>query len=563
MKKEKTAQLVFAALGGVGEIGMNMALYGFGPANDRRWLIVDCGVTFAGPHLPGIDLIMPDTRFIEAHADRIAGLVLTHAHEDHYGALLDLWPALDCPVFATRFAKAMVDAKARGNGFSSSVPIKVVKPGERFVAGPFELELVPMAHSIPQSCGVLISTEAGHALHTGDWKIDADPVGGWATDETRLRRIGKHCRPLALIADSTNATRDGASPSESEVAANLTKLIKDAPHRVAVTIFASNVGRMISIARAAQAAGRQVVASGRAVHRISEIAREQGMLDGIDEFFDQDAFSSLPRNKVLLLCTGSQGEARAAMARIARKTHPVIELSPGDQVIFSSRAIPGNEREINDIHNALVDSGVKVITDRDELVHVSGHPRRHEMRQLYDWTRPDVLVPVHGEAVHLKAHCDLGAELKIAEILPARNGDLVSLFPSQGVARAEIPAGRSYLDGYILCDPADSGVSERRKLSLGGHVTVSLCVNAKGRMEGGLKISVIGLPRIEDDEDFDPHATIRTAVAGVIKGLNRRTRGDAERLAEAIRRAVRGELYAIWGNKPMVTIFVHEARTGT
>jgi ribonuclease J len=558
MNATKSAQMVFAALGGVGEIGMNMALYGFGPANDRRWLIVDCGVTFAGPHLPGIDLIMPDIRFIQAHAERIAGLVITHAHEDHYGALLDLWPALECPVFATPFAKAMVDAKARGNGFARSVPIEVVQPGQRFSAGPFELELVSMAHSIPQSCGVLISTEAGHVLHTGDWKIDPDPVGGWATDEARLREIGKQCRPLALVGDSTNATRDGVSPSETEVAETLESLIRSAPHRVAVTIFASNVGRMISIARAAKAAGRQVVASGRAVHRISEIAREQGMLDGIDEFLDHDAFTHLPRKKTVLLCTGSQGEQRASMARIARKNHPAIELSPGDRVIFSSRAIPGNEREINDIHNALVDQGVEVITDRDGLVHVSGHPRRNEMRQLYKWTRPDVLVPVHGEAVHLKAHAALAAEAKIDEILPARNGDLVSLFPAQKVQRDEIPAGRSYLDGYMLCEPSESGVNERRKLSVGGHVTVSLCLNKSGRMEGGLKTSIIGMPRIDDDEEYDPQGAIGMAVEGVLKGVSRRKRLDADRLAEAMRRAVRGELYAIWGTKPLVTVFVHE-----
>ncbi|HUV32011.1 MAG TPA: ribonuclease J, partial [Devosiaceae bacterium] len=406
MPKRNPEELVFAPLGGVGEIGMNMALYGLGPKNDRRWLIVDCGVTFGGPNLPGIDLILPDIRFLEAQTKRIDGLVLTHSHEDHYGALLDLWPELGCPVFASRFAKSMLEAKARSNGFTENVPVTIVEPGKRFQAGEFELELIEMAHSIPESFGLLISTPAGNVLHTGDWKLDPNPVGSAPTDIERLERIGRDSHPLAVIGDSTNATRDGESPSEADVAKTIDELIAKAPNRVAVTIFASNVGRMITIAKAAQKAGRKVVASGMAVHRISRIARDLGMLEGIDEFLDQDSFRHLPRDKVVLICTGSQGEPRAAVARIARQEHPAIELARDDMVIFSSRTIPGNEREVTDIQNLLIDQGVTLVTDRDALVHVSGHPRRGELRRLYALTKPDILVPAHGEALHLKKHAE-------------------------------------------------------------------------------------------------------------------------------------------------------------
>jgi len=550
------AELVFVPLGGVGEIGMNMGLYGLGPASDRRWLIVDCGVTFAGPHLPGIDLILPDIRYLESQTRRIDALVLTHAHEDHYGALLDLWPELECPVFASTFAKAMLDAKAMANGFVDTVPVQIAEPGKPFAAGAFTAELVPMAHSIPESFGLLIRTGAGNVFHTGDWKLDQTPVGGAPTDLDRLEAIGREVRPLALVCDSTNATRDGESPSESEVAGALEELIAAAPNRVAVTIFASNVGRMISIARAAQKAGRQVVASGRAVHRISRIARELGMLEGIDEFLDQDSFRHLPRDKVVLICTGSQGEPRAAMARIARQEHPAIELAAEDTVVFSSRTIPGNERDVIDIQNRLIDQGVRLVTDRDALVHVSGHPRRDELRRLYQLTRPDMLVPVHGEALHLKMHADLARAEGIETVLEARNGDLVRLFPKPGVARGEVPAGRLYLDGNLLCDPEQSRVGERRKLAFGGHIVVSVAVDAAGHILSGPDLRFAGIPETDDgDESLQNIAA--SAIEGVIRSLSRKRRANPDTFAEALRRAVRAEVAAAWGKKPTVDVVVH------
>ena len=550
------SELVFAPLGGVGEIGMNMGLYGFGPARNRQWLIVDCGVTFAGPSLPGIDLIMPDLAPIIPERRKIVGLVLTHSHEDHYGALLDLWPDLECTVFASPFAKAMLEAKARENSFGEVPPVRTVLPGKPFAAGDFKVELVPMAHSIPENFALLISTPAGNVLHTGDWKLDPEPVGSVPTDVDRLQAIGRDVRPLAVVSDSTNATREGDSPSEADVARNLDKLIAEAPYRVAVTIFASNVGRMISIAKAARKAGRQVVASGRAIHRIGQIARDLGMMEGIPEFLDQDNFDTLPRDKMVLICTGSQGEARAAIARIAAKEHPAITLSAGDTVIFSSRTIPGNEREVIDIQNRLIDQGLRLITDRDALVHVSGHPRRNELKRLYEWTRPDVLVPVHGEALHLALHAQLGRDAGIKSVLEMRNGDLARLFPAARVEPKFFQTGRVYLDGSVLCTPEESKVSERRKLAFAGHIAVSLAVDSDGDIVSGPDIRFTGVP-IAGDPDDNLQTIATDAIEGVVRSLAPKRRADPAAFAEALRRAVRGEVGNAWGKKPAVEVFVH------
>jgi ribonuclease J len=549
-------QLVFVPLGGVDEIGMNFGLYGYGEPSKRKWLIVDCGLTFAKPDLPGIDLVMPDIRFLEDEVDHIEGIVITHAHEDHYGALLDLWPYLECKVFATPFTKAMIDGKARSNNFDYDVPVTVVQAGEKFKAGPFSLELVNVAHSIPESNALYIETPAGRALHTGDWKFDPSPVGNAPTDEKRLQEIGAMDAPIAVIGDSTNAIRDGESPGEGEVAASLEKLIAEAPARVAVTIFASNVGRMISIARAAQAADRHVVAAGRSVHRVSEIARDLGLMDGIEPFLDMDAFGYLPRDKVVLICTGSQGESRAAMARIARDDHPVITLNKGDRVIFSSKAIPGNERDVIDIQNMLVDQGIEVITDRDALVHVSGHPRRDELRKLYGWLKPHVLVPAHGEPTHLEAHLELGREIGIEHCLRVRNGDMAVLFPKPDVSVAEAPSGRLYLDGEILCQPDESGVRERRRLSYGGVVSISLCVNSKGQVTSGPQLDLVGLPEIVD-EDGDFVEVVEDAIKATLKSMPPKKRADLVVITEAIRRSVRSEVNQVWGKKPHVKVFAH------
>lgn len=557
MAKNSGDSLVFVPLGGVGEIGMNMAAYGFGPELDRKWIVVDCGVSFGGPAQPGIELIMADPVFLEENADDILGLILTHSHEDHYGAVLDLWPGFDRPVYATAFTAAMLEAKRIGNGMPDRVDVNIVKPGKPFELGPFKIEAINMAHSIPESNALLIETSLGRVLHSGDWKLDPNPVGGAPTDIERLKKVGEVETPLALICDSTNALKDGTSPSEQEIGATLEKLIAGAPHRVAVTTFASNLGRIISVARAAKKAGREVVLSGRSLHRIVTIARELGLMEGIPPFLDQDMYDQLPRKKVVLLCTGSQGEARAAVSRIARGVHPVIDLNAGDAMIFSSWAIPGNEKEVLDIQNHLIDRGIEVITSRDELVHVTGHPRRDELKQLYGWVKPHVLVPVHGEAAHLEAHAALAKGEGIANVISARNGDMVRLFPDPMQFPGEVRTGQLYLDGDILCTPDESGVRGRRRLSFGGFVAVSLCIDKRGEIVGQVALQVEGLPELDDPDEETPSEIAQKTIMGVVRGMASKRRGDPDVLGEAIRRGVRGEIASYWGRKPNVSVFVH------
>jgi ribonuclease J len=556
MARKYRDELVFVPLGGVGEIGMNMGAYGFGPEHARKWIVIDCGVTFGGPHQPGIELIMADPTFLEENADDVLGLILTHAHEDHYGAVLDLWPGFDRPVFATAFTAAMLAAKRASDAIVENVAVTLMRPGKPFSLGPFTVEAINVAHSIPESNALLITTPVGRVLHTGDWKLDPTPVGGAPTDVARLAAIGAEEGPLALVCDSTNALKEGVSPSEADIAVTLDQMIAAAPYRVAVTTFASNVGRVITVARAAQKAGRQVVMSGRAMHRISGIARELGMMEGIAPFLDQDAFRTLPRDKVVLLCTGSQGDPRASIARIARGEHPVIDLNAGDRVIFSSWAIPGNEREVIDIQNLLIDRGIDLITRDDGLVHVTGHPRREELKRLYDWVKPQVLVPVHGEPVHLTAHAALGRAHGIPNVIPARNGDMVRLFPDPMNQPGEVRVGELYLDGNVLCTPDESGVKGRRRLSFGGHVVVSLCVSSNGQVAAGPDIVIEGLPEVEDDDD-SLGTVIKRTVFGVLKSIPPKRRSDTDMVNAALNKAIRGEVNAYWGRKPNVTVFVH------
>src|SRR6478735_3516505 len=400
-------QLVFAPLGGVGEIGMNLSIYGVGDERRRTWLAVDLGVSFAAEeHLPGVDLILPDIRYLVEERKNLAGLVLTHAHEDHFGALIDLWPRLKVPLFATPFTAALLEAKCAGEPGAPKIPVNVIALGSRFKVGPFDIELVTMAHSIPESTALAIRTPVGTVLHTGDWKIDPTPGVGWATDEKRLKELGDE-GVLAMVCDSTNVIRGGESPSEADVAATLKDIVAQAKHRVCVTTFASNVARMRAVAEAAFANGREVVAIGRAMDRVIQVAGERGYFDGLPPFRSSDTYGYLPRDKVVALLTGSQGEPRAALARVAEDQHPDITLASGDTVILSSRTIPGNEKPVGRIVNNLIRQGIQVITDRTHMVHVSGHPRRGELERLYQWVRPKVAVPVHGEALHIDEHAKL------------------------------------------------------------------------------------------------------------------------------------------------------------
>jgi ribonuclease J len=547
-------QLVFAPLGGVGEIGMNLSIYGIGGDRRGQWLAVDLGVSFAAEeHLPGIDLIFPDIRYLVEERKSLAGLVLTHAHEDHFGALVDLWPQLKVPVYATPFTAALLAAKCAGEPGAPEIPVTIVPLGGRVTIGPFDVEFVSVAHSIPESNALIIRTPLGAVLHTGDWKIDPTPILGPPTDEAKLRALGQEgC--LALVGDSTNAVREGRSPSEADVAKTIADLIRSARGRVAVTTFASNVARLRAVADGARAAGREVVVVGRAMERITQVARETGYLDGVQEFRSAEFYGHLPPDKVVALCTGSQGEPRAALARIAEDQHPDVTLSRGDRVIVSARSIPGNEKAIGRVLNGLIDQGIEVITDRTHLVHVSGHPRRAELEELIGWVKPKILIPAHGEALHLSEHAKLARRLGVPTVIECRNGDLVELAPQPGVID-EVPAGRIYKDGSVLIEADARTVADRRRLSFAGAVSVAIAVTANGELAADPEIDMIGIPERGRDGVLMSNIAFE-AVMDTVKTLPRARRRDPDSVSEAVRGAVRSAIAQNWGKKPMCHVHV-------
>jgi len=548
-------ELLFAPLGGIGEIGMNLAVYGVGDGRRRTWLIVDCGVLFAAEeHLPGVDLILPDIRFLMAERRNIVGLVLTHAHEDHMGALMDLWPRLNVPLYATPFAAALFEARRLSEAGAPAIPVNVVPLGGRLSLGPFTIDFINVAHSIPESNALAIRTPLGIVVHTGDWKIDATPLIGDPTDQAKLTALGDE-GVLALVGDSTNAVRDGRSPSEAEVAKTLAELIRTAPARVAVTTFASHVGRIRAVAAAARAAEREVVLVGRAMQRVVQVARETGYLDGVQDFGDAESYGYLPPDKVLALCTGSQGEPRAALARIAQDEHPEVTLSRGDRVIFSARTIPGNEIAVSRVINGLVSQGVEVITDRDHLVHVSGHPRRAELLDMIGWVRPKILIPAHGEPLHLSEHAKLARRAGVPQVLVCRNGDLVQLAPGPAAIVDEVPSGRLYKDGSLLIEAESRTVAARRRLSFAGVVSVALALSERGTLAADPEIELIGIP--ETDANGRAMAEIaRDAVEESFETLPTPRRRDPDEVAEAIRRAVRAAIAERWNKKPICHVHV-------
>jgi len=551
----KGAEFVFLPLGGVGEIGMNLYLYGYGRDGAREWLIVDMGVTFGGEAEPGVDVILPDIRFIEEERHNIAGLLLTHAHEDHFGAVIDLWPQLaGVPVYATPFTAEMLKSKLAEIGLVNGFPLQVMPLGDRRSIGPFDVELISMSHSIPEPSAVVIRTPLGAALHTGDWKLDENPLTSAPTDAERLKALGEDGL-VALICDSTNAVRDGVSPSEADVAVTLARLIREAPRRVAVTIFASNVARIGSVANAARAAGRELVVVGRAMFRVIEAAQATGYLDLNLAFHEETAFDKLPPHKIVALCTGSQGEPRAAMARIAQGEHPNVKLDAGDMVIFSSRTIPGNEKAVSRIQNALADLRVEVVTDQDAAVHVSGHPRRGELEQLYGWVRPTVAIPMHGEGRHLEAHAKFAEKLGVKQVVRARNGAMVRLLPGPAAIIDDVPVGRLYRDGLIVTRADDGQVRERRKLSFVGSVAVSLVLSEKGHLLADPEVALTGLPAA-DNEGSSMAEIARDAVIGTIESIPRARRKDQALVSEAVRRSVRAAVNQAWGKKPVCSVLL-------
>ncbi len=545
-------ELVFLPLGGSGEIGMNMNLYGFGKPNNRKWIMIDCGVTFGDLSTPGVEIICPDPAFILEHKKSLLALIFTHGHEDHIGAVAHIAPMLKCPVYATPFTAALVRRKLEEYG--AQINLRVIGMSSRFEIGPFDLEFVTLTHSIPEPNGVAIRTPLGMVLHTGDWKIDPEPTLGPVTDDAVLRGIGDE-GVLVMVCDSTNVFSRGESGSETKVKESLTALIAAQEGRVAVTTFASNVGRVVSICEAAAAADRSVCLLGRSMLRIVDAAREADILPGNLSFVQPEEAGHLPREHVLYLCTGSQGEPRAALSRIARDDHPDLVLSEGDTVIFSSKIIPGNEREIFTLQNDLVNLGVKVITEKDEFVHVSGHPCREELRQMYAWARPRFAIPVHGEARHLEEHAEFALELGVEDSLAPRNGDLIRLAPGAPEVIEDVPSGRLLLDGRLLLPEGAAPMRERRKLSFAGIVAVGVALDSDGEIAAPPAVSVIGAPQKDEDGD-DLVSRLTDAAEEGIASVQRKKRHDDEAVTIAVERAVRNVMSEAWGKRPIVKVLI-------
>jgi ribonuclease J len=539
--------LYFLPLGGTGEIGMNLNLYGHG----GKWLMIDLGVMFGDDSTPGIDVIMPDIRYIEERRNSLAGLVLTHAHEDHIGAVPYLWPRLRCPIYATAFTASVVRQKLREHGLTEDAPITEVPLSGKFSIPPFDLELITLTHSIPEPNAIVIRTPAGNVLHTGDWKLDPDPLVGAVSDEAALRRLGEE-GVLAMVCDSTNALVNGHSGSESAVRDSLHELVGRLKNRVAVACFASNVARVETIAKIAAVHGRRVALVGRSLWRIAQAAKDNGYLADIPPFITEHDVGYLPREEVLMICTGSQGEPRSALARIAKGDHPAVALEAGDTVVFSSRIIPGNEKEIGELQNGLARLGVEIVTERDHFVHVSGHPARDELISMYQWVRPRIAVPVHGEARHLAAHARLAEECQVGQGLAIGNGTMVRLDAGGAEIVEHVHVGRMGLDGKALL-PLDSEVMRVRHRTIwNGAAVVTLAVDRRGDVLGEPQVTVHGL--LNEADHGEQLAALRQAVRAAVQAMPLPARGDDRSVKEAARIALRRAVHATHGKKPVTDV---------
>jgi ribonuclease J len=553
-----TDELVFLPLGGSGEIGMNLNAYGYGPPDDRKWIIVDIGVTFGGPEQPGIDVILPDPTYLADRREDIIAIVLTHAHEDHIGAIAHLWPRLRAPVYATPFTAYLVREKLREKGLDAKVPMTVVPLEGRIELGPFDIKLITLTHSIPEPNGLAIRTPLGTVWHTGDWKIDPDPQIGAATDEQSLREMGED-GVLAMVCDSTNVFVEGEAGSEADVRASLAELIASKRGKVAVTAFASNVARVESVILAGRTAGREICLVGRSMHRIVGAAKSVGLLANAPTFLSEDEAGHLDPQHVLYLCTGSQGEPRAALSRIASGAHRHVTLGEGDSVVFSSRVIPGNETAIFALYNQLEARGVEVITDKQWPVHVSGHPARDELRQMYRWARPRIAVPVHGERRHILEHAKLALELQTPQAVTPANGDLIRLAPGPAETIDEVPAGRLYLDGSVTIDADDDALRDRRRMAAEGQVVVTMAVGAKKHaIVSGPEVRVRGLSAADEDDLETALDEIARAAEAAYNRLSAADRADVEAAEEAVVKAVRRAAERTWGKRPLVEAVILE-----
>ena len=547
----KKEELLFCPLGGSGEIGMNMNLFSYGKPDDQKWIIVDIGVTFADDSIPGIDLIYPDPGFIIDKKKDLLGIVLTHAHEDHIGAIAHLWPQLECKILATPFTAVLIKEKFKEKKIDIGNNLKIVDLNGNIKLGPFKIEFITLTHSILEPNGLLIETPAGIVLHTGDWKVDPNPLIGNKIDQTKLKEIGNK-GVLAMICDSTNVFSHGRAGSEADVRTNLLKLMSNLKKRIIVTSFASNVARMETIFYCAEKTKRQISLVGRSMHRIYKAAKQCGYLKNVISPIDAREAKKISREKIVYLCTGSQGEPMGAMMRIINYTHPDVFIEKEDTVIFSSKIIPGNEKKLYKLHNQLVKNQIDVISEETDFVHVSGHPNREDLRDMYDWVKPKSVIPVHGEHRHMVEHISFAKEMQVPYPVQVENGDIVKLFPGQ---KPEVfdkaPVGKLYVDGIISVSEDSQSIKERKNLANNGYLEVTILINGKGKLFKKPLLSFKGLP-IEEAQDF--FYDLEDEIENISRTFSLNNKKQESNLIEALKISCRKIVKEKTGKKPYTNI---------
>ena len=544
-------ELIFCPLGGSGEIGMNMNLFAYGKPENQKWIIVDIGVTFADDSIPGIDLIYPDPGFIVDKKDDLLGIVLTHAHEDHIGAIAHIWPKLKCKIYATPFTSVLINEKFKEKKIDITGYLKIVELNSTLNLDPFNVEFVTLTHSILEPNGLKIETPVGNILHTGDWKCDPDPLIGENINSKRLKEIGKE-GVIVMICDSTNVFSAGRAGSELDVRKNMLKVIQRLNKRVIITSFASNVARMESAFYCAEKVGRQIALVGRSMHRIYKAAKQCGYLNNVIEPLDSRDAKNISRNKIVYLCTGSQGEPMGAMNRISNYTHPDVFIEKGDAVIFSSKIIPGNEKKLYKLHNQLVKEGVEVISEENEYIHVSGHPNREDLRDMYNWIKPKSVIPVHGEHRHMLEHINFAKEMQVPYPIKVENGDIVRLYPGK---KPEVydkaPNGRIYVDGSISVEEDSQSIKERKNVSTNGFIEATILITPKGNIHNRPLLTFRGLP-IYEKEEFQNG--LEDEIEKTIKTFSLNNKKQETNLIDALKSTCRKFTKQKTGKRPLANI---------
>jgi len=545
-------ELVYCSLGGAGEIGMNLNLFGYGKPGEYKWIIVDIGVTFSDDNIPGIEVILPNPEFIVDQKENLLGIVLTHAHEDHVGAIAHLWPMLECPIYATPFTAAIVREKFKELKINIGSHLKIVKLGGNVKLGAFDIDYVTLTHSILEPNGLAITTPEGVVLHTADWKIDDDPLIGEKTDIKKLTEIGKK-GVLAMVCDSTNIFNLGSSGSESLVRAGLFTVLEKMKNRIVITSFASNVARMETVFKVAEKVGRQVCLVGRSMNRIYQLARQCNYLQDIKVPIDVRDTKKIPKNKIVFLCTGSQGEQRAALARIANGTHPDLQLEKDDNVIFSSRIIPGNEKRLFKIFNDFSKNDINVLSEENSMIHVSGHPAREDLKKMYNWIKPKILIPVHGEQRHMTEHIHFAKEMGVKFPIKVSNGEIIRLSPGEPKVVDKVTWGRVYLDGKVLIDNDSPVLKERRNMAANGYMEITVLISKNGQIKNNPVITLKGIPLIDEDIN-EIEYDLEDIVMDTCKTFNLNNSKQEKNLIDTLKGNCRKLINDKSGKKPLVNI---------